>query len=58
MVRIDHRYEVFCNGQLLAEGRSTLACVDRNGRPQVLPDFLREEGVPAPGSPKPADPSG
>ena len=41
-VRIDHRYEVFCEGRLLAEGASTLACVDRDGRPQALPDFLRE----------------
>ncbi len=40
-VRIDHRYEVLCDGQLLAEGASTLACVDRTGRPQALPDFLR-----------------
>jgi acyl-CoA thioester hydrolase len=40
-VRIDHRYEVVCDGQLLAEGSSTLACVDRTGRPQALPDFLR-----------------
>src|ERR1700722_7404431 len=40
-VRIDHRYEVLCDGQLLAEGSSTLACVDREGRPQALPDFLR-----------------
>jgi acyl-CoA thioester hydrolase len=41
-VRIDHRYEVYCEGRLLAEGASTLACVDRDGRPQALPDFLRE----------------
>lgn len=41
-VRIDHRYEVYCEGRLLAEGASTLACVDREGRPQALPDFLRE----------------
>jgi acyl-CoA thioester hydrolase len=40
-VRIDHRYEVLCDGQLLAEGATTLACVDRAGRPQALPDFLR-----------------
>src|SRR6516162_3088487 len=33
MVRIDHKYEVYCNGLLLAEGTSTLACVDRTGRP-------------------------
>jgi acyl-CoA thioester hydrolase len=42
-VRIDHRYEVHCEGQLVAEGSSTLACVDRTGRPQVLPDFLRKD---------------
>ncbi|MFQ3651751.1 MAG: thioesterase family protein [Gemmataceae bacterium] len=41
-VRIDHRYEVFRAGELLAEGTSTLACVNREGRPQALPDFLRE----------------
>jgi acyl-CoA thioester hydrolase len=40
-VRIDHRYEVLCDGSLVAEGSSTLACVDRDGRPQALPDFLR-----------------
>jgi acyl-CoA thioester hydrolase len=40
-VRIDHRYEVFCEGRLLAEATSTLACVDREGRPQALPDYLR-----------------
>ena len=43
MVRIDHRYDVFCGEQLLAEGSSTLACVDREGRPQALPEFLRDE---------------
>jgi acyl-CoA thioester hydrolase len=41
-VRIDHRYEVYCAGRLLAEGASTLACVDREGRPQALPEFLRD----------------
>jgi acyl-CoA thioester hydrolase len=40
-VRVDHRYEVLCDGQLLAEGSSTVACVDRTGRPQALPEFLR-----------------
>ena len=40
-VRIDHRYELYCEGRLLAEGTSTLACVDREGRPQALPDYLR-----------------
>lgn len=41
-VRIDHRYEMYCEGRLLAEATSTLACVDRDGRPQALPEFLRE----------------
>jgi acyl-CoA thioester hydrolase len=41
-VRIDHRYEVLRDGTLLAEGSSTLACVDRDGRLQALPDFLVE----------------
>jgi acyl-CoA thioester hydrolase len=40
-VRIDHRYELYCEGRLLAEGASTLACIDREGRPQALPEFLR-----------------
>jgi acyl-CoA thioester hydrolase len=40
-VRIDHRYEVLRDGLLLAEGATTLACVDRDGRPQALPEALR-----------------
>jgi acyl-CoA thioester hydrolase len=46
-VRIDHRYEVFCGGRLVAEGESTLACVDRDGRPQALPEFLQGRDRPA-----------
>jgi acyl-CoA thioester hydrolase len=42
-VRIDHRYELFRDGTLLAEGSSTLACIDRDGRIQELPAFLRME---------------
>jgi len=41
MVKIIHKYEVLRDGQLLAEGYSTLACVDREGRPQALPESLR-----------------
>ncbi|MBI1918303.1 MAG: acyl-CoA thioesterase [Planctomycetes bacterium] len=41
-VRIDHCYEVLRDGVLVAEGSSTLACVDREGNPQALPAFLRE----------------
>ena len=39
-VKIVHKYEVFRDGVLLAEGHSTLACVDRDGRPQRLPEAL------------------
>jgi acyl-CoA thioester hydrolase len=39
-VRIEHRYEVLRDGQLLAEGGSTLACVDREGKLQALPEWL------------------
>jgi acyl-CoA thioester hydrolase len=42
LVRIDHRYEVQRDGLLLAEGSSTLACVDREGNIQKLPDFLTQ----------------
>lgn len=38
--RIEHRYEVLRDGQLLAEGSSTLACVDRDGRLQKMPEWL------------------
>lgn len=41
-VRIDHRYEVRRGGDLIAEGNTTLACIDREGRPQGLPEFLRD----------------
>ncbi len=40
-VRIDHAYAVSRDGTLVAEGSTTLACVDREGRPQPLPDLLR-----------------
>lgn len=39
--KIVHRFEVFRDGTLLAEGHSTLACVDRDGRPQPLPEILK-----------------
>ncbi len=40
--RIDHEYKVFRGNELLAEAESTLACIDREGRVQRLPDFLME----------------
>jgi acyl-CoA thioester hydrolase len=42
-VKIVHRYEIQRDGLLLAEGHSTLACVDRDGRPQPLPPMLRKD---------------
>ena len=39
-VKIIHKYELLRDGKLLAEGHSTLACVDREGRPQALPETL------------------
>ena len=41
-VRIDHKYELLHEGVLVAEGSSTLGCVDRDGRVQALPDYLRD----------------
>jgi acyl-CoA thioester hydrolase len=40
-VKIVHEYKVLRDGVLLAEGHSTLACVDREGRPQALPALIR-----------------
>jgi acyl-CoA thioester hydrolase len=40
--RIDHEYRVYRGNELLAEGESTLACIDREGRVQRLPEFLME----------------
>jgi acyl-CoA thioester hydrolase len=45
-VRIDHRYELLRDGVLLAEGKTTLACIDREGRVQQLPDSLRTPHPP------------
>ncbi len=45
-VKIVHRYEVRRDGVLLAEGHSTLACVDRQGKPQSLPTILKQAEAP------------
>ena len=39
-VKIIHHYQLLRDGVLLAEGHSTLACVDREGKPQPLPEML------------------
>jgi acyl-CoA thioester hydrolase len=43
MVKIEHRYEMLRDGELLAEGETTLGCIDREGKPQMLPEILRGE---------------
>src|SRR5881396_3424210 len=40
-VKIEHRYELFREGVLLAEGETTLGCIGRDGKAQPLPAFLR-----------------
>lgn len=40
-VRIDHEYALRRGGTLLAEGKTTIACVDREGRLQPIPEMLR-----------------
>src|SRR5438067_6858588 len=42
-VRLEHRYEVFRDGALVAEGSSTLACVDRAGRLRAMPEWRAEQ---------------
>jgi acyl-CoA thioester hydrolase len=41
-VRLEHKYEVLRDGTLLAEGFTTLACVDRSGKIQAMPEWLSE----------------
>ncbi|HZZ29492.1 MAG TPA: thioesterase family protein [Pirellulales bacterium] len=38
--RMEHAYEVFRDGELLARGRSIVACIDRSGKPKRIPDWL------------------
>ncbi len=42
--KIEHEYQMFRGEELLCEGHSTLACVDRDGRVQRVPEWLH---VPA-----------
>ncbi len=39
-VKIEHRYHVWRGEDLLASGETTLACVDRTGRLQRVPESL------------------
>jgi acyl-CoA thioester hydrolase len=42
-VRIEHTYAVTCDGRAVADGKTTLACVDRAGKLQALPDWFQEK---------------
>lgn len=39
--RIEHRYELFRKDELLAEGRTTVACITQDGKVGRLPSWLR-----------------
>ena len=41
LVKIEHRYELLREGVLVAEGETTLGCVDHQGKVQPLPENLR-----------------
>ena len=43
--RIDHAYEVIRDGKVCCEAATTLACVDRQGRPIVMPEDLWASGA-------------
>jgi acyl-CoA thioester hydrolase len=42
-IRIEHNYHVSCDGRAVAEGRTTLACVDRAGKLQPLPEWFQQQ---------------
>lgn len=39
-VKVEHEYEIYRGGELLAEAATTLVCVDRQGVPRRLPEGL------------------
>ncbi len=41
--KIEHRYELFRGDELLATGQTTLAVLDRSGKVQPVPEWMREE---------------
>ena len=42
-VKVEHRYELYRGEEMIAEGNSTLACVDRSGQVQRLPEVLQRD---------------
>jgi acyl-CoA thioester hydrolase len=43
LVKLEHVYELLRDGVLLADGETTLGCVNRQGKVQPLPAFLRAD---------------
>jgi acyl-CoA thioester hydrolase len=41
--KIEHAYELYRDGELLSAAATTLVCLDREGRPQPLPDSITRE---------------
>lgn len=41
--KIEHRYELFRDGELLATAQTTLAVVDRSGKVLPIPEWMRLE---------------
>jgi acyl-CoA thioester hydrolase len=48
--RIVHEYQVLRGESLVAEGTTTVACIDRAGRVRRLPDWLTLKNAPVPGT--------
>ena len=46
-VRIEHAYHVSCDGRAVAEGKTTLACVDCAGKLQALPQWFQDSRAAA-----------
>src|SRR5262245_56133309 len=41
MVKIEHSYQMLKDGELLAEGETTLGCIDKDGKPQMLAEIMQ-----------------
>jgi acyl-CoA thioester hydrolase len=44
-VKIEHAYELKRDQTVLAEANTTIACVDRTGQLQEIPEFLADKGT-------------
>lgn len=41
-VKVHHEYEIKCNDQLLVTASTTLACINREGRPIAIPEGVMD----------------